>query len=312
MSSTSPERLPLLPKSSHSPLDLPLSAKALILLSTWTCVFLGALDTTIVATLVGPISSSFSAANQASWLGTSFLATLAGCTPAYGRISDIYGRRPVILFAITLFTIGTLGCGLSRTFLQLVVCRALAGCGGGGLMVLSSIIASDLMPLRKRGLIQGFANLFYGSGSALGGPLGGIVCQYYGWRIAFLAQVPVLCISAVLVATFVHYDLPQSSEKKASLSRVDWAGSLTILLSVSGLLVSLSYKTNEGMPLSDWRVWAPALFSLAFIGLFFLAESRFTAEPILPMRLLTQRSPACASQSISLWSDLQSTHIDKH
>lgn len=283
------ESQPLLPQRLNSPLDLSLAAKSLILISTWSLVFLGALDTTITATLVGPISSSFNASNQASWLGTSFLATLAGCTPAYGRISDIYGRRPVLLFALTLFTLGTLGCALSRSFVQLVAARALAGCGGGGLMVLSSIIASDLMPLRKRGLIQGFANLFYGAGSALGGPVGGFVSQRYGWRVAFGAQVPVLIAAGSLVATFVKYDLPQKER-----GRIDWGGSGTILVSVSGLLVALSSRTNQDLPLNNWKVWVPGTVSALFLGLFFLAEAK-SPQPILPMRLLTHKSSFCMS-----------------
>lgn len=117
--------------------------------------------------MVGPISSSFQSSNQISWLGTSYLLALATTTPLYGKLSDIIGRRYASLIAIFLFTIGTLLCGLAKSMPMLIAARTLAGCGGGGIMTISSIVASDIIPLKKRGLIQGIVNIFYGLGEHL-------------------------------------------------------------------------------------------------------------------------------------------------
>lgn len=114
--------------------------------------------------VVGPISSSFQSSNQVSWLGTSYLLALATTTPLYGKLSDIVGRRTASLIAIFLFTLGNLLCGLAKTMPMLVAARGLAGCGGGGTMTIASIVASDIIPLKKRGLIQGIVNVFYGLG----------------------------------------------------------------------------------------------------------------------------------------------------
>lgn len=297
-SASADERAPLLTSNESAseaanPLLFSTRKKAIILVSTWTVVFLGALDTTIVATLVGPISSSFNAGNQASWLGTSFLATLAGCTPAYGRLSDIYGRRFSILTALSLFTLGTAGCGTSATMLRLNIWRAVAGSGAGGLMVMSSIIASDLMPLKKRGLIQGFANMFYGVGSALGGPLGGWISESINWRAAFYLQVPVLVVAAVLIFSFVRYEPPSKSDRKPGLARVDWLGMITVLFAVAGLLIGLSFMTNNDRPVNDPRVWGPGLVFVVFLAAFVYSESCVCKEPILPMSLMLAKSPRC-------------------
>ena len=150
----SDERTPLLINAHASNgLDAPPPAEAdpkaitarkrwTILFAVWLGVALGALDTTLVATLVSSISSSFDASNRSSWLGTSYLLTLASFTPLYGRLSDIYGRRAANLLSLLLFGVGTLGCGLSPSMNWLIASRAIAGCGAGGMMSTSSIIAS--------------------------------------------------------------------------------------------------------------------------------------------------------------------------
>lgn len=150
-------------------------------------VFLGALDTTIVATLSASIASSFSAAHQLTWLATAYLLSITAASPLYGRLAHLFGRRLALLIALSLFTLGTLACALAPSMTLLVCARFVAGCGGGGIMTTSSIIASDLVPLNRRGLVQGFANVWFGAGAALGGPLGGWLADGLGWRYAFIS-----------------------------------------------------------------------------------------------------------------------------
>lgn len=108
-----------------------------------------------VATLISDVSSSFEKSNQAGLLGTSYLLSTATFTPLYGRLADIIGRRNALLIALTLFTGGTTLCGLAPSMVSLLVGRLVAGMGGGGLMAVSSIVASDLVPLKQRALFQG-------------------------------------------------------------------------------------------------------------------------------------------------------------
>lgn len=113
-------------------------------------------------------------------------------------------------------------------------------------MSLSSCIASDIIPLKKRGLIQGIVNIFYGIGAGLGAPLGGAVVARFDWRWAFLAQVPFLVTSWILIFIFVKYKLPgQSSTTKAAFKQIDWPGSATLIVCISSLLLGLSFKNNQ-------------------------------------------------------------------
>lgn len=121
-----------------------------------------------------------------------------------GRFSDIFGRKVATLFASGIFLIGSLGCGLSQTFWQLIAARAFAGIGGGGLTTMSSIVTSDLVPLRHRGTYQGLGNLVYAAGAAIGGPLGGWLGDTIGWRWAFLIQGE----SSLLTTLFQYIDRP--------------------------------------------------------------------------------------------------------
>ncbi|KAK8111178.1 Multidrug resistance protein fnx1 [Apiospora kogelbergensis] len=178
----------------------------LILCSGWVGVFLGAIDASIIATLSAPISSEFKSLSLMSWLATAYLIANAACQPISGRLTDIFGRGPGLVFSNLFFAAGNLICGLARDETVMILGRVVAGIGGGGLMTISTFLATDLVPLRKRGIIQGMGNIAYGSGAMLGGVFGGLVNDYssWGWRLAFLLQVPPVLVSACLVAYLVR------------------------------------------------------------------------------------------------------------
>lgn len=111
-----------------------------------------------------------------------YLLTLTSCQPLYGKLSDIFGRKECLLFAYSVFGIGCLGCGLAQSMLQLCVSRAVAGVGGAGMTSVVAILISDIVPLRDRGVWQGYINLIFGLGTATGAPLGGILADSIGWR----------------------------------------------------------------------------------------------------------------------------------
>lgn len=137
-----------------------------MLTGMWIGVFLAALDATMVATLQTTIASEFHQNNKSAWLGTSYLLSVAATQGLYGRISDIVGRKYASLFSITMFTLGTTLCGVAGSMEMIIIGRAIAGLGGGGLTTLSSIICSDLVSLRQRGTFQGLANCLFGAGAA--------------------------------------------------------------------------------------------------------------------------------------------------
>lgn len=134
-----------------------------------------------------------------SWLASAYLIANAALQPLSGRLTDIYGRKAGLIFSNVFFAAGNLICGLARHQWVMILGRVVAGMGGGGLNTISSFVASDLVPLRKRGIYQGFGNICWGLGSGLGGVFGGWVHDRWGWRVAFLCQIPLILVSGILV-----------------------------------------------------------------------------------------------------------------
>ncbi|KAJ7784551.1 MFS general substrate transporter [Mycena metata] len=285
------ERTPLL----KTPLDATRRDFALLMTGLWSLTFVSSLDATIVATLLSTIGSSLEALSLSSWIGTAYLLSLCAFTPLYGRLANVLGRRPSILFAGSLFGVGTILCGCAQTMPQLLACRALAGIGGSGMTVVGSICVSDSVPLKSRGLYQGFTNLLFALGGAIGAPLGGWLGDTIGWRAAFLCQSPVLVLGLLLLylkvrePDFVLADAGISMGDR--LKRIDYAGSATLVLALLTFLLGLSLKTTVGYDWGDARVWGLLVTGTVLGCLFLVVELKFAREPILPLGMLKRRTP---------------------
>lgn len=163
-------------------------------------VFLYGFDGTITAATYAVISSEFDATNTASWLTTSYLITSTAFQPLYGRVSDIFGRRICFFISTITFALGCLGCGLANDIILLNCMRALAGFGGGGLMTMATIVNSDMIPFRKRGMYQAMQNGIFGFGAVCGASFGGSIADTIGWRWCFLLVSMSLFIEAIIYA----------------------------------------------------------------------------------------------------------------
>ncbi|KAF4336570.1 major facilitator superfamily transporter [Fusarium beomiforme] len=252
--------------------------------SVFIGVFLAALDTTIVATLSVPISNTFGSLTLVSWLGSSYLIANAACQPLSGRLTDIFSRRSGLVVCNLLFGVGTCMCGIATSKWILLAGRVVAGMGGGGLNAITAFVASDLVPLRKRGVVQGFVHICYGVGAGLGGLFGGWINDLWGWRTAFLCRVPLIAISTILVSITLKNN-PSKPSHKSRLSRVDFSGAFTLSLTLILLLLGL----NSGGNLVAWShplVLVSVSLSVVAAGSFVLVESKWAEEPIIPMHLL--------------------------
>lgn len=165
--------------------------------------------------------------------------------------------------------------------------RTVAGMGGGGITAISTFITSDLVPLRKRGVWQGIGNLCYGLGSALGGVFGGWMNDNWGWRWAFLIQVPCVVVSTVLVVWKVN--IPVKVTDKSRLKRIDFLGAGTLVITLILLLVALNCGGNQ-VPWNHPLIWTTLPLSGVFLVLFIYIEEKVATEPIIPVRLLLDRT----------------------
>ncbi|KPM37905.1 putative transporter [Neonectria ditissima] len=264
-----------------------------IQLAIMSNVFLYGLDSTITASTYAVISSEFGAANTASWLTTSYLVTSTAFQPLYGRVSDIFGRRLCFFIATVTFAVGCLGCGVASNVVFLNCMRALTGFGGGGLMTMATIVNSDMIPFRRRGMYQALQNGIYGFGAVSGASFGGTIADHIGWRWCFLLQVPVSVI-ALVVGALVVADQPGGVSREggagAIWKRVDVTGAVLLVVAVSVQLVGLSLGGNELPWASPWVIGS-LVGSLGLFALFLFVEARTTAIPVIPLRLLRGRLP---------------------
>ncbi|KAJ5592024.1 uncharacterized protein N7459_002393 [Penicillium hispanicum] len=253
-------------------------------------VFLGGFDGTITASTYAVISSEFNAANTASWLTTSYLITSTAFQPLYGRFSDLLGRRACFFTATIAFILGCLGCALARGVIFLNIMRALTGVGGGGLMTMATIINSDLIPFRQRGMYQVVQNVSYGFGAICGASFGGTIVDTIGWRWCFLMQVPVSLAALVLGYFALKFPAKDSNHTQSSQSRglwhqIDLLGSCLLVLALSSQLVGLSLGGNE-LPWSSIWVILSLVASVVFLAVFLVCEARTTAAPLIPLKML--------------------------
>ncbi|PYH93949.1 MFS drug transporter [Aspergillus ellipticus CBS 707.79] len=253
-------------------------------------VFLSGFDGTITASTYAVISSEFGAANTASWLTTSYLITSTAFQPLYGRFSDIFGRRTSFFTATITFMIGCLGCGVAKDVIFLNIMRALTGIGGGGLMTMATIINSDLIPFRRRGMYQAVQNVMHGFGSICGASFGGTIVDTVGWRWCFLMQVPVGILA--LITGHLVLKLPlqdkfgaEDQGLRAIWRRVDLSGACALIVGLSTQLVGLSLGGNE-LPWSNVWVILSLVASVASLGLFMVIEAKTSAVPLIPPRML--------------------------
>ncbi|KAF5010647.1 hypothetical protein FDECE_3187 [Fusarium decemcellulare] len=264
-----------------------------IQLAIMSNVFLYGLDSTITAATYAVISSEFDAANTASWLTTSYLVTSTAFQPLYGRVSDIFGRRLCFFISTITFAAGCLGCGVANNVIVLNCMRALTGFGGGGLMTMATIVNSDMIPFRKRGMYQALQNGIFGFGAISGASFGGSIADHIGWRWCFLLQVPVSIVALIIGALVVKNQsggFSLDSGLGAVWKRVDFSGSLLLVVAVSVQLVGLSLGGNE-LPWSSPWVIGSLIGSIALFALFLLVEARTSAIPVIPLRLLQGRLP---------------------
>lgn len=263
-------------------------------LAMWCVTFISSVDTTIVAMLVGNISSAFLAAERASWIGSTFLLSVCCTAPLYGRLSDIFGRKRSLLLAVSIFTLGTAWCGLARSMTEFLMARILAGLGGGGLNTLTSVILSGLVPIKLRGVFQGFANIVYGLGVGTGAPLGGMLNDTIGWRGAFFVQIPVLLIALTALVFALEHDESAHFEPGESLWRrikdVDVLGLFLFSCVPITLLHAFDMVSVRNMPLSDPYVITLLSASIGFLIVFLVVEYHIPRLPLVSFPILSIRT----------------------
>ena len=259
-----------------------------VLSGLMTGMLLAALDQTIVSTALKNIVEEFNGLNHYTWVITAYLLTSTASTPLYGKISDLYGRRPVFQFAIITFLVGSLLAGASQNMTQLIFTRALQGLGAGGLMALTFVIIGDIVAPRERGKYQGYFGAVWGLSSVAGPLLGGFfsdnatILGISGWRWIFYINLPFGILALIITSAVLHIPKVKREHK------IDYFGALLLVLAVSSVLLAVSVYGPE----NGWT--DPLTLIIASGGLLltftFLWQEQRATEPILPLRLFNNHT----------------------
>src|SRR3954452_14289112 len=246
-------------------------------------MFLAALDQTIVATAIRTIGDDLNGLSAQAWVTTAFLITSTISTPLFGKLSDIYGRKPLFMLAISIFILGSALCGLAQSMYMLAAFRAFQGIGAGGLMPLALAIIGDIIPPRERARYQGYFMAVFATSSVLGPVIGGFfagqesILGISGWRWIFYINVPIGILALVVVEAVLKLQHVRRDH------RIDWGGAAALIVGLVPLLI----VAEQG------RIWgwgsasAITCYVIGVIGLaaFITVQSRMGDEALLPLRL---------------------------
>lgn len=260
----------------------------LIMFALCMAVFLAALDVTIVTTALPTISEHFHSSSGYTWIGSAFLLANAASVPSWGKFSDIFGRKPMLLLANVIFFIGSLVAGLSNSIGMLIAARAVQGLGGGGLVVLVNITIGDLFSLRTRGAFYGVIGGVWAIASSIGPIIGGALTERVSWRWCFYINLPLDGLAFIILVVFLDLKHPRTPIL-AGLKAVDWAGSLLIVGGTLMLLFGLQYG-GVTYPWSSATVLCLIIFGIATCALFILYEWKIPTYPVMPMALFHRRT----------------------
>lgn len=254
-----------------------------ILIGLMSGMFLAALDQTIVGTSIVRIANDLNGFDLQAWITTAYLITSTIATPIYGKLSDIYGRKPLYLIAISVFVIGSAASTIAQSMYELAAFRAVQGLGAGGLMSLAMTILGDIVPPRQRAKYQGFFLAVFGVSTVLGPVLGGLfagideLAGLDGWRWVFLVNVPIGVIALLVVAKVLN--VPHQRHNH----RIDWWGGLALAATVVPLLLIAEQGNKWGWSSTD----AIICYAIASVGLvlFLFIEYVMKDAALIPLRL---------------------------
>jgi EmrB/QacA subfamily drug resistance transporter len=259
-----------------------------IMIGLTLAMLLASLDQTIIAVSLTAIARDLNGWEMIPWIVSAYLVASTITTPLYGRLSDLYGRRPLLLSAIVLFAGGATLCALSQTMPQLIAARLVQGIGGGGLRAVSQAVVADIVPPRERGRVQGYFSSVFTVSHSLGPVLGGLYVDYLSWHWIFWTYLP-LAVLAFVLSNRALKRLAAPTRKPV----IDWAGALLILAASAPILLGVSQAQKAGGWLS-LEVVGPIALGLVFV-LALIMRERVAPDPMLPLRLFANHTFSVSS-----------------
>ena len=266
--------------------DLSKRAKQGIIVAIMLALFLGALDQTIVGTALPRIITELNGANLYTWVVTIYLLASTVTVPIYGKLSDMYGRKPLLLAGVGLFLTGSALAGLSQNIEQLIIFRGIQGLGAGALFPIALATIGDLFSPQERGRYQGLFGAVFGLSSLVGPALGGYLTDTFSWHWIFYVNLPIGLLSIAIILR----ELP--TIKGRPNQKIDYLGVVTFAAGIIPILIGLTNVQSNAFATPEVAGLIAA--GLAIIGLFLFVEAK-AAEPIVPLELFRNRTFAASA-----------------
>lgn len=261
-----------------SPLPPLTREQRLITVGLMTALAVAALDSTVVGTAMPTIIGQLGGLSEYAWVFSAYLLASTTTVPLYAKLADLHGRKPLFLFGLALFVIGSALCGLASSMWMLILFRTIQGLGAGAVQPIAFTIAGDIFEPRQRARMQGLFSGVWGVAAIVGPALGGLITTTIGWPWVFELNIPVGLLAGVIIATTLH----ERVERRAR--RVDWSGAALL----SGSIVLLLFAVSEGGELFGWvslPVTAMLVLSVALFALF-VRHAGLVPEPLIDLDLL--------------------------
>ena len=266
----------------RAPIELPHRVRLEILGAVLLGIFLAALDQTIVGTALPTIVTELQGNDVYVWAFTAYLLTATVSGPLYGKLSDIFGRRPIFLFGVAVFLIGSLLCAISGTMWQFLLFRGIQGLGAGALFPVALAIIGDIFAPSERGKYQGFFGAVFGVSSIIGPAIGGLLTDNFSWHWIFIVNIPL----GIVVLYIIWRTLPTRRLEGAD-RHVDYLGAALLVAALVPILIGFTNKQFGEW--TDPDVGGLIAIGLAVAAAFVWAESR-AHEPIVPLGLFRIRT----------------------
>jgi EmrB/QacA subfamily drug resistance transporter len=261
----------------HSPQGT-VSKRNLAVSGVMLVIFLFAMDATIVSTSMPTIVARLGGLELYSWVFSIYMLTSALTTPVFGKLSDLFSRRTLMLVGIGIFVLGSTLCGAAQSMKLMVLFRAIQGLGGGAIYALAFIIIGVLFPPEKRAKMQGIISSIWGLASILGPLAGGIIVEHWSWRWIFFVNLPITAVASALIVSGIE----ENRADKHS-PRLDIKGTATLLLALLLLFYALAQSAYAMQPLNS-ETFAIIAAAMVVLAVFLLIEQR-ASEPIIPLDL---------------------------
>jgi EmrB/QacA subfamily drug resistance transporter len=252
------------------------SERRLITLALFVATFLVALDASVVSTAMPTVIGQIGGIQLYAWVFSAYLLTSTVTVPIYGKLADLFGRKPVFLAATAIFLVGSMLCGQAQTMEQLIAFRLLQGLGAGGVLPITQTILGDVFPLEERARISGLFSTVWGVSGLLGPAIGGFLTERVSWRLVFYVNFPLCVLSIVLIWSFLHERITRRGH------RIDYLGALVLSSAVVLLLLALQLPNQPGLSVALY-------IGAALLVPIFIWQERRAAEPLVPLWLFGQR-----------------------